>query len=150
MSLYLSSICTAISNLSITGVTIKDVDELAASWQSLPNVLYPNINQPGFVTGFSVEYPTVNRGTDAMMDVSYTLNYRFLGTQVGSLSNIGTAYGDALTKMLLIVASILDNASPYSGQVLMTLGEVSIGLKEDPAGNMYHGADFALNITENH
>jgi hypothetical protein len=30
----------------------------------------------------------------------------------------------------------------------MELGDVAIGGRMDPAGNEYHGADFALNITE--
>lgn len=148
MSLMLESVCTAISNLSITGVTIKDADEIAASWQSLPNVLYPNINEPGFVTGFSLEYVTVLRGASAPVNVHYTLNYRFLGTALGDSPIIGVAYGNVLDKFILIIAAIMGEASPYSGKVQMELGEVSIGAKADPVGNSYHGADFALNIVE--
>lgn len=146
-TLYISDITEAISNISVAGVTVKDVDELAGSWVTKPNILYPNPNG-SFITGFNVRLDTMLQGANAPMTFGYTLNYRFLGAQVGDMATFSRAYSDVVTKLALIVNAIIATPAPYSGRIEMVLGEVSIGAKEDPAGNMYHGADFALNITE--
>lgn len=147
-SLNLSNITNAIAALSISEVTVKDIDEIVGSWVPLPNVLYPNPNEPGFITDFNIEFDSVLQGTDAPMTVSYTLNYRLLGTQVGDLSAFGVAYSNVVSKLALIVASIISLPGPYSGRVTMILGAVSIGAKRDPAGNQFHGADFSVQIQE--
>lgn len=149
-ALNLPDVCNSIAALSISGVTIKDRDEVVASWVGSPNILYPNVNPPGFVTGFRPEYVTNLRGLNAPSDIHYTLNYRFLGTQVGDLSTMSGAYSNVVDKMVLIIAAIMDAGTIYSGKVQIELGDISIGLKEDPVGNQYHGADFALVITEQH
>jgi hypothetical protein len=142
-----SSVTAAIKNLTISGVTIKDYNGIAASWQSTPNVLYPN--PEGFMTNFSLNYPTINRGAGAMVDISYDLNYRFLGTQVGNLGSLPVAYGDMVNKVLLIISALISEDAPYSGKVEMeVVPPISFGARADPAGNMYHGADITVRITE--
>jgi hypothetical protein len=143
---YLSNIADSISSISISGVTVKDRDLLAGSWVSIPNVLYPNPD--GWITGFSVDYKALMQGTTAPLDLSYTLNYRFLGVQVGDMATFGVSYSALIDKVMLIINAIITNPAPYSGRVEMKLGDVSLGAKDDPAGNQYFGADFALLITE--
>lgn len=142
----MGDITEAIAHLSIDGVTVKDVPQIAASWVSLSNVLYPNPDE--FVTNFQLQYRSLPRGADAKVDIQYTLNYRFLGTQIGDMGNLGKAYSAAIDKILLVIAAMMETTSPYDGRVDMTLGAVSIGARVDPAGNGYHGADIALNIME--
>jgi len=146
ISLLLSNITNAIANISITGVTVKDADEIAGSWQSLPNVLYPN--PEGFITNFTLEYPTMLRGANADVDVSYTLNYRFLSSAIGDLGNLPKQYGDLVAKVSSILEAMMSNDMPYSGLVEMEVGGITIGARADPVGNMYNGADIALNVTE--
>jgi hypothetical protein len=88
------------------------------------------------------------QGTTAPMDISYTLNYRFLGTQIGDIATFPAAYSDLVSKLILIVNAIIGVYAPYSGRVEMILTGVEIGPRADPAGNMYFGADFSLAITE--
>jgi len=146
ISLVLTSITGAIKNLTITGVTVKDYNGIAASWQSQPNVLYPN--PEGFITDFSLTFPTLMRGASADADVHYTLHYRFLGSEVGDLSQMPQEYGEMVTKVTAILNKLLATDAPYAGTVEMEVADVSIGARADPAGNMYHGADIALRITE--
>lgn len=146
-SLYLSNVCDAISNISISGVTVKDRDQIGVSYQNSPNVLIPNPNG-SFISGFTMRFDALMQGTNAPMTVGYTLNYRFLGTTIGSMETFTGAYSDVVSKLILIINAILATPAPYSGRIEMTLGDVSIGAKEDPAGNMFHGADFSLNIVE--
>lgn len=144
ISLLLPSIMTSIEAISVTGVTVAGAD--ATSWTGQPNVLIPNVNPPGFLTGWSVEYPSVMRG--GMMDVHYTLHYVLLGTQVGDGATFGAQIADLITKTVACINAILALESIYSGKVTIELGDVAVGPVADPAGNQYHGATFALNITE--
>lgn len=145
-SLYLSSIADAISQISITGVTVKDKDQLSASWVVLPNVLYPN--DEAWITNFELDYQTVMRDADAAVNVGYTLNYRFLGTQVGDIGTFPAAYSDLIDKFVAITNALEAVPAPYSGRVQMQVADISIGPKIDPAGNQFFGIDFALQITE--
>lgn len=146
VALKLSSIADAISGISISGVTVKDKDQIVGNWESIPFVLYP---QPdGWITGFRIDYATVMQGADAKMDIYYTLNYRFLSTQVGDISTFPVSYSTLVDNIVLIINAIIANPAPYAGNVEMTITDVSIGPRTDPAGNNYFGADFAVNIKE--
>lgn len=146
-ALLASNIANSISALSISGVTIKDVDEVSESWILQSNILYPNVNPPGFIVGSTPNYIAMLQGANAPIDISYSMNYRFLGTKIGDM-NFTQAYASVFTKMSAIIDAIIANPAPYSGRVEMKLGAWSIGAKEDPAGNQFHGSDFELLITE--
>lgn len=146
-SLYLSDIADAIAAISIDGsITIKKHNEVTASWQALSNVLYPMPEE--WITNFSLEQVTMLQGSSAPWDVSYTLNYRFLGTQVGDMNNFSKGYASLVEKFILIVNAIVSTFAPYSGKVEMKLGSIDIGPKTDPIGNDYFGVDFGLEIKE--
>lgn len=146
ISSLLGNITNAISDINISGVTVKDKDEIAASWTSTSNVLYPHPDN--FMTNFRPVYKSFTRGAAAQVDLAYTLNYRFLGTQIGDMATFTTAYSQMVDKVLAIIAKMIETTAPYSGRVDMELGAVTFGPRIDPAGNTFHGADFALNITE--
>lgn len=148
VSLYLQSITNAIAAISVSGVTVKDSDEIIASWVGTPNILYPNPNDDGFITNFRIQYDSIMQGADAPMTIGYTLNYRFLGTQIGDLATFPAEYANIVAKVAVIVNALIAVPAPYSGRVELRIGGVAVGAKADPVGNMYHGADFALNITE--
>lgn len=148
LTLNLTNITDAISQLSVTGVTFKDYDGVASNWQSTPNVFYPN--PENFITGFEIRYPAIQQGGDSPVDVMYTLNYRLLGTAVGNLGNFSEAYADIVEKAAAVLAKIIETDSPYSGTVEMKAHGFSIGARTDPAGNSYHGADIAVSIVEQH
>ena len=143
---YLASIVTAISDLTITGVTIKDMSEVTASWVSLPKVLYPNVDD--FVTDFDLTYPTYVQDGEGPVDIKYTLNYRYLSTQVGDMATMPVQSNLVMTEVISIINKLLTVRSPYDGRVTMAAKVASIGAKMDPAGNQYFGADIALNIEE--
>jgi hypothetical protein len=146
VSLNLANVSNAIAALSISGVTVKDKDEIVGSWVSIPNVLYPKPD--GWITGFGIDYVTVLQGANAPMNISYTLNYRFLGVQIGDISTFPVSYSQLVDKLVLIINAIIAMDAPYSGSVEMKIGGVEIGPRIDPAGNNYFGADFAVHIME--
>lgn len=144
-ALYLTDITDAISQIIIPGVTVRDYDEVVSSWKAMPYVLYPNPENFMVITGIS--YPSVLQGGNAPVNLTYTLNYRYLATQIGGDGNV-TGWAEMVEKLKEIIARLLEVDSPYSGLIEMRLGAVTVGAKSDPAGNMYHGADIALTITE--
>lgn len=148
ISLLVTNVTNAIEALSISGVTIRDYDGIAASWVSIPNVMY--LNPENGIVFSPPEYPAIGRGSGAAMDISYVLNYRFLANQIGDLATLPLSYGQMFAKVVSIYNVIATTDSPYSGRVYMELGRVSIGARADPAGNMYNGADFEIRITEQH
>lgn len=148
VSLYLANITNSIAAISISGVTVKDVDELSPSWIGTPNILYPNPNPPGFVTNFDIEFDSIMQGASAPMTLKYTLNYRFLGTAVGDMGTFTVAYSNIITKLVAIYNALIAVPAPYDGRITLIPRVTDIGMKEDPAGNSYHGADFALAVEE--
>jgi len=146
VSLKLANVADAIAAISISGVTVKDKDQIVGNWEAVQNVLYPNPN--GWITGFKIEYATVMQGTTAPMDIYYTLNYRFLSVQVGDISTFPASYSALVDKLILIINAIIATPAPYAGNVEMTITDVAIGPRTDPAGNNYFGADFSVNIME--
>jgi hypothetical protein len=131
-SLNLGNIADAISNISVPGVTVRDKDEIAASW----------------VTEFNLDYKALPRGGSAPVNVMYTLRYRFLGTQVGSIATFPDSYNDLVKKVIAIINAMVAVHDPYSGSVNMEVTSISLGPRTDPAGNNYFGADISLSIEE--
>lgn len=146
VSLNLANVANAISSLNISGVTVKDKDEVVGTWTSLPNVLYPKPDE--WITNFSIRYDSVMQGVTAPMTIFYTLNYRFLGVRAGDISIFPVAYSDLVEKIITIVNAIIGLHAPYSGRVQLKIAGVSIGPRTDPAGNNFFGADFALSVEE--
>ena len=146
ISSLLTTVTDAIEDISVSGVTVKDYDGIVANWQSTPNVLYPN--PENFLTNFALEYQSFGHGATAQVDISYTLNYRFLGTQLGNLGNFPTAYKAVVDKVVLIINAVITNHSAASGAASVEVSSVTFGPVEDPAGNSYHGADIAFDVME--
>lgn len=148
MNLMLTDITNSIAAISVSGVTIKDVDELSGSWLGNANILFPNPDN--FISGFGIEYDALMQGSTAPMTVSYTLSYRLLSVQIGDISAFPVSYSQLVDKVASIVDAFVSVFAPYSGRVEMIVSGVSLGPRQDPAGNNFFGADIALAIREMH
>lgn len=147
VSLALATVADSISKISITGVTVKDANELSASWKALPNVLYPRPD--GFVTNFRFKVDSYGINGAEKGTFTYTLTYRFLGTAVGNAGTFGTAYNDALSKIIAIVNAVVADDTITGATKDFRLGTVTnIGPLPDPAGNVFHGADITFLVEE--
>jgi hypothetical protein len=148
VSLNIANIADAIAAVSITGVTIKDVDQVAGSFLGQSSILYPNIDGP-FMTDFSLDYKAIIRGASAPVNPFYTLNYRYLYVQVGDIAILPKAYGDCFTKLIAILNALIGVDAPYSGGVNMEIADVTdLHPLPDPVGNMFYGFDIALRVEE--
>lgn len=139
----IATVADSISKLSISGIVVKDINELSASWQSLPNVLYPRPDN--FVTGVSLTQAELSK---QKYDLRYTLNYRFLHVALGNDAVLFVAYPTLIAKIVLIVNAIITNHNLTGAMDVNFGGITAIGALPDPAGNAYHGCDFAVDILE--
>ena len=142
----LVTIADAISGLSISGVTVKDIDTVPENAIDYCPVLFPVPDN--FITDMQFERVSFGGDSVAAMNVSYTMHYRYLHAPIGSGSVLQN-YKGIIEKLELILEAIMGNSSP-TGAVNMTLLNVSdLGPVSDVAGQtMFHGVDIALRVEE--
>src|SRR3990172_10312405 len=106
MTLAISTICDSISSLSVSGLTIKDLNEIpeAITGRDCP-VIYPKPD--GFVTNFEMVRNSFGGGSTAMMTVTYDLTYRLLGAPLASGRGLFDSYSMMVEKVYAFIDAIL-------------------------------------------
>ena len=145
MALAIATVADSIAALSVTGVTIKDVDEIPAAVDPRQPTILP---KPDFVTGFVVERDSFGAGS-AKMTVRYVLNYRFcympLGKgRAGKIEN----YDGIVDKVALFWDAVLAIDTLTGAVDIEPAGVVNMGLVNDPSDNIFLGCDLAVKVTE--
>lgn len=140
-----TTVSASIAALSITGVTIKDIDAIPDSAQNLCPVIIP---QTEFITDIQPERKSFGSGGAEKIDFQYTLNYWFLFCEVGSGINAFAPYEGLIQKLDLILETILTNDT-VSGLVDLQLQNIGrIGTIQDASENMYWGCSFSVRCLE--
>ena len=141
-----ADVVESISNFSISGVNIRDVNTIPENAMDMCPIFFPRPD--GMVTDIIFTRVTLGSDGSALMDMEYTLNYRFLYAEIGS-GDVLANYTGLIEKLALICKAIFTNDTP-SGAVDMQLQSISnIGPLPDPVGmNVYHGVDIALRVLE--
>lgn len=139
-----ATIATTISNLTITGVTIKNISTIPASGNMITPVLFPN---PHFITNVTPEVLTTGGHPTAMIDFNYSLNYVYLHCPVGSgISQLEVISG-LMTNFVAIVAAI--TGTNFTGKADVDFGAAQDpGVIQDPSGNQFWGVMFSLTIKD--
>jgi len=142
----ISTVADSISNLSVSGVTIKDIDQIPESAAMLCPLLIP---QPdNFVTDLSVSFETFGSNGSAKINTNYTLNYVFLFCEVGSGLGAFAAFSGLVAKLSAILVAINSNDA-ITGAVDVKINSIgNIGVITDPAGNEFWGLMFSLRVLE--
>lgn len=141
-----TTVSAAIAALSISGVTLKDIDEIPESAQMLTPLIVPRPND--FITNIKPEAKSFGSNGSELMDVSYSLNYVFCYTEIGSGINAFAPYSGLLSMLILIINTILNN-DKVNGLVDIQLESIGdIGSVEDFAGNKFWGCNFSLRCLE--
>lgn len=142
----IATVADSISNLSISGVTIKDIDQIPDTARMLTPLLIP---QPSnFITDLSVSFETFGSNGGAKINTTYTLNYVFLFCEVGSGLGSFAAFSGLIGKLEDILVAINSNDA-ITGAVDMKIGSIgNIGVITDPAGNEFWGLEFSLRVLE--
>ena len=148
MAIALRSIVTNIAAISVTGLTIYDLDDLkdALDVSACP-VLYPD--PVNFVTNLRVEMNSFEITGGAKKTIYYTLTYIFAYAPAGS----GRGLFDKYPGMVDLAADILDALqaarTTISGSLLFDINTIAgFGPVADPAGNIFHGCQFLLDCQE--
>ena len=140
-----TTVSASIAALSISGVTIKDIDEVPDSANMLCPLVVPVAD---FMTNATPQNQSFGSNGTPKIDFTYTLNYAFLYAEMGSGINAYAPYQGLLQKFELILETILANDA-INGLVDMKLESMSnIGAIEDPAGNQFWGLNFSLTCLE--
>lgn len=147
MTLSIVTVADSISKLTVTGVTIRDINEIPESANAIDcPMVYPNPD--GFVSNLNVERMAMASGTANVWDISYNLTYRFLHSEVGLGLGLFDVYDDMVDKVMdfadkILVSDAVTGAEDLALEDITTFGPVS-----DPSGKMFHGCDIILKILE--
>lgn len=148
MTLKIATVWDSISALSVTGLTIKDIDAVSEAWEVRGATLYPDIQNP-----ITINVPrrrTFGSGSNAKKDVTYSMNYRLLYSPVGSERGIANIY----SAMFVMVANLFDavmNNDALTGTIDITPRIASTSTTVlDPSGNQFYGLDIAFDVLEYH
>jgi hypothetical protein len=137
-----TTVTNSIAALSITGVTVKDIDEIPDAVGLDDHLLCPM--PADFVTNIMLVRDEL---TGQRVRLSYTLTYRYyhcklqvnnLLANYSSMVNYAAAILLAFSNDVTLTGAV-DNMEPTIGQ----MGPVT-----DPSGNAYHGFDITLNIMQ--
>jgi len=144
MTLAITTVTDSIAALTVTGLTIKDVDQIPQGLlgRECP-VLIPNPDN--FVTGFKVEPDTLDK---TKWTVTYTLNYLLIYAAVGSgrtttmekfsgMVSMGFAFIDAVAAALTLSGSVDWEPGTVDNFDIVTIGE-----------NNFHSCHVSIGITE--
>ena len=137
-----ATVTNSIAALSISGVTVKDSDQITASRLGQSAILAPRPDR--FVTNLTIEPDELSK---QKLTVRYTLNYVYYHCPIGSTLNFAD-YANILTNLSAIIAALLENHN-ITGAVDTENPAISdIGPVLDPAGNVYHGCVISITIVQ--
>lgn len=145
MALQMAAVANSIAALSVSGVTLKDVDEIPEDVTGLGPIIMPS---PAFVTNFTVDPQSFGGGSTAMMDVFYNFNYRLLVFPTGSGRGYLGVYDVLVDKLALFLDAVLAIDTFTGGVGISVDGISNFGVIPDPADNNYFGVEITLRIQE--
>jgi hypothetical protein len=146
VTVSIATVANSIAGLSISGVNVKDIDEIPDSASMLCPVLIPQPNN--FVSNTAFTFETFGSNGAAKMNLEYDLNYVFLYANAGTGVNAFAPYEGLISKLTTILVAIFSNDA-ITGAVDVKLGSVGdVGIITDPAGNEYWGVLFTLHVLE--
>ena len=145
VAVSISTVADAIAGLSISGVTVKDIDQISVSRAVGAATLAPRPDR--FVTDLSVEAETFGSGATRSATLRYTLNYVYYHCLVGSTLDFGS-YSAMITNISAVLVALITN-DDVTGATDNTMPTISdIGPVSDPVGNVYHGCTVSLQIVQ--
>ena len=136
-----TTVTNSIESLSITGVTVADVDEISSAISLGTAVLVPRPDD--FITGLTIIPAEISAQN---LDLSYDLNYTYYHCPIGA--RLVDVYSAMIANIALIVKAFAQNET-LTGAMDNGLPTIShIGPVQDPAGNVYHGCDISIHVLQ--
>ena len=145
MAIALATVADSIAALTVSGVTLKDVDNIPEDVTGMGPLIIP---APNYLTNFTMERMSFGGGSSAEMDVKYTLNYRLLFAPVGAGRGFIGVVDVMVDKLALFLDAILAIDTISGCEDITPSGVSNFGVVTDPAGNQYFGCDISLDVLE--
>jgi hypothetical protein len=144
MALAIATVVDSISKLSVSGLTIKDMDEIAGAVDPRAPTLFPMAD---FITNVQFARNSFGGGSIAKMTLSYTLNYRLCYKPVAAGRSI--EYFDNMVAMCGLVLDAIMAIDTLTGCVDTVISNVqNMGIVMDPSDNQFYGCDMSFIVTE--
>lgn len=141
-----NTVIGAIAGLTISGVNIKDIDEIPENAEMQLPVLFPNPDDP--VTDIDFQFASFGTMGAAKMDLSYTLNYLYLHAKVGSGLSVNSVLSGLMTNLAAIMVKFAEN-DQLSGAVEVKLNSLpAVRVIEGPNGTQFHGVALTFRVLE--
>lgn len=143
--LRLAEVATAIASLTLSGITILDLDAMpqAVMERACP-LLGPSSHDPAFLTDWSARRLTLQGNQENR----YTLNYILFQAPVGADRGLFKQY-PAMVENARRVVEVFQALPRVDGCKSLTLaGMPNVGPVHDASGQTFHGALFALRVVE--
>lgn len=139
-----TTVTNAIEGLTITGVTIKDSDNMTDSVKLSTPTLSPF--PAGFVTDIRLSRL---EETGQLNLLEYTLNYRYYHCPIEmALGGLHATYGGFITKLAAILLAFASDATLSGALDNQGVQITGIGAIEDPARNVYLGCGISIRISQ--
>lgn len=137
----------SITAISVSGLVVKDLNEVTEVWEIRTPTLYPNITAPlDLQSPRRMSFGTVAGG--AKKDVQYTLNYIFAYAPVGSTRGVKDIMS-SMFSMLALIFNAVTESDALSGTIDITPRiSGSSTIVQDPSGNSFYGLQLAFDVLE--
>ncbi|MFA6204343.1 MAG: hypothetical protein WC710_14290 [Gallionella sp.] len=153
MTFKLATVTNSIAALSVTGLTIKDVDEIPARvyGRECP-ILYPEPLE--FVTAFEAEKMTFSRGVTVKWRMRYNLTYTLMYAAIGSGRGL-EKFAETIA-MACLFFDVLMESHPITGAALVVPVSIGVpGIMYDvtgpgaPNAETFYGTRLTIQVQEN-
>jgi len=149
MALQIVTVADSISKLTVTGATMKDIDEIPETTDMMDVPMI--IPKPdGYLSGFRMLRVGLGPGTSAAINVAYTLTYRLLHSEVGEgMDGIFSTYSAMVAIVGVFLDAIIANDTITGAVDLQAASITEFGLVYDSTGKVaFHGCDIGIEILE--
>jgi hypothetical protein len=148
MALQLPAIVTAIAGLSVTGVTLYDLDGIPdqLAERSAPAIFPDPLNA---VSNLVVTRQSWGAQSERATDVEYDLTFIYCHSPVGAGRLQLEKYGDMVAGATAFVDALLAADLVAAGAVELEVANVlEFGPVADPTGKQFHGCKIVVHVTE--
>ena len=141
-----ADVTAAISNISVSGVAIKDISAIPEQALMLCPVMFPS---PDFVTGLNPVVDTLGTAGSERITLDYDITYIYAHCTINAgVGGVFAAYAGLVTNIVAIIVTIMTNDNPRDGATLRLKTISKAGAVNDLAGNTYWGCALTLHVTE--
>lgn len=146
MALQTAAIITSIAGYSVSGVTILDADAVKDEVDGRDTPLL--MLSPDFFLSPTFSYDTYGTGAVAQITAMYTLRWRFFYAEAGKNRGLRDIFQGFIQSTTAIIDAIIANDATNDAIHLQVVGNPAFNVVPDPTGNIFHGTDLDIRVTE--